>query len=125
MSATQGKVARILLVHDDDYFAGRAVAALEAAGLTVVRSSTVVDALDRLNEASPLALLITRMRFGLNGSNGIVLAKMARQRHRNIKIIFIALRDFEEDAAGFGKFLPAPVAIPDLVAAVNEALADR
>ena len=124
MNAPQDKAARILLVHDDDYFTSRAVAALQATGLTVTKSSTVADAVGQLAAIPPPELLITRMRFGLNGS-GIALAKMARQLHRDIKIIFIALREFEQDAAGLGDFLPAPVSIPDLVAAVNEALADR
>ena len=77
--------ACILLVHDDDYFAGRAVTALEGQGLAVVRSDSVADALDKLNDVSSPDLLITRLRFPPGGSNGLALARMARRKHPHTK----------------------------------------
>jgi DNA-binding NtrC family response regulator len=116
---------RILIVHNDDDFTTRAVAALEAEGNTVTTSSAVVDALDKLDAMPPPDVLITRMRFEPGRPNGLSLANMARHKHPQMKIIFTALRQFQRDVAGLGTFLAAPVSIPDLVAAVNDALADR
>jgi DNA-binding NtrC family response regulator len=112
---------QILIVHDDDYFTTRAVAALQAAG-NVATGSAVEDALDKLDPMPDV--LITRIRFGPGRSSGLALARMACQRHPGIKVIFTALRDFQDDVTGLGTFLAAPVSIPDLVAAVNGALAD-
>jgi len=114
--------AIILIVHDDDHFIARAVAALQSAGNTVTTSSAVLEAIDQLDATPPPDVLVTRIRFGPGRSNGLALARMARYKHPRIKIIFTALRDFEQEAAGLGTFLAAPVSIPDLVAAVNEAL---
>ena len=114
---------RILIVHDDDHFIARAAAALQAVGNTVTTSSAALEAIHQLDAMTPPDVLITRMRFGPGRSNGLALARMAHHRHPQIKIIFTALRDFQDDVAGLGKFLAAPVAIPDLVAAVNDALA--
>jgi CheY-like chemotaxis protein len=115
---------RILFVADDD-FTTRAVEALQSAGNTVTTTSAVIDALDKLDAMPPPVVLITRMRFGPGRSNGLALARMARHRCPRIKIIFAALREFEQAAAtaGLGIFLAAPVSIPDLVAAVNQVLA--
>jgi DNA-binding NtrC family response regulator len=119
------KGANILFVHDDDHFIARAVAALQSAGNTVTTSSAVLEAIDQLDATPPPDVLVTRIRFGPGRSNGLALARMARYKHPRIKIIFTALRDFEQEAAGLGTFLAAPVSIPDLVTAVHEALADR
>jgi DNA-binding NtrC family response regulator len=114
---------RILIVHNDDYFTARAVAALQAEGNTVTTSSAVVDALDKLDATPPTDVLITRVRFEPGHPTGLSLASMACHRHPRIKIIFTALREFQHAAAELGTFLPAPVSIPDLVAAVNQVLA--
>jgi DNA-binding NtrC family response regulator len=115
-------VGRILIVHNDDYFSARAVAALQAEGNTVTTSFEVIDALDKLEAMPPPDVLVTRMRFEPGRPNGLSLANMAHHRHPRIKVIFTALREHQIEAAGLGTFLAAPVAIPDLVAAVNNAL---
>ena len=113
---------RILIVHNDDYFASRVGAALRAAGHTVTISSAVVDALEKLDAMPPPDVLITRMRFEPGSPNGVSLANMAHHKHPRIKIVFTALREVQHEAAGLGTFLAEPVSIPALVAAVNDVL---
>jgi hypothetical protein len=53
------------------------------------------------------------------------LALMARNRRPGIRVVFTARAEMKPHADGIGEFLPAPVAIPDLVAVVRRLLPRR
>jgi CheY-like chemotaxis protein len=111
--------AHIAVVHDDPEFLDRIAAALSGAGDDIRTYSTALAALIALDQPRPIDVLITRMRFPPGESNGLSLALIARRQNPNIKILFIAAPEFEEDAADLGTFLPTPVAIPDIINAVD------
>ena len=81
-----------------------------------------MKAVDALDKAQTVELLITRVQFATGKPNGIALARMARFRRRNIQILFTALPEFEQEVKGLGEFMPMPVAVPDVVDAAERLL---
>ncbi len=63
-------------------------------------------------------LLITRFRFGTPQPVGPSLARLARTRHRDLKVLFVARPEFQDAAVGSGEFVPAPARIEDVMLAV-------
>ena len=114
--------ARVLLVHDDPEFVGRATPALEGAGYTVAAFLDPLQALDAVRAAGQAELMITRMEFEALTLNGVALARMAKMTCRNIRVIFTASPELREHAEGLGEFLPLPVDVADLLAAAGRAL---
>jgi len=107
--------ARLFIVHDDPAFSQEVRAALQAAGHTVADFDDPMVALDALESAHQIELLITRANFGPGKLNGIALARMARVKHPNIRVLFTAVREYEHHAWGLGEFLAAPVRVDDVV----------
>jgi hypothetical protein len=66
-------------------------------------------------------VLITRVRFPLGKPNGIALALMARHKP-GIKVLFTARPEFARHAEGVGEFMPVPIDLTELVAAVGRLL---
>jgi CheY-like chemotaxis protein len=114
--------AHIVIVHDDTDFLDMIEVALGGAGDQVRAYCSVIDALVGLDEPPPVDLLITRIHFPDAGKNGIALALMARQQNPKIKILFVAAPEFKDETANLGKFLTAPVSIPDLLDAIDQLL---
>lgn len=114
--------ARVVLVHDDPEFVEQAAAAIENAGFSVATFTDQAAAVTALERMRLIDLLITRLRYGPGKPHGINLAQMARKRRPGLKVLFIALPEFAEQAAELGEFMPLPVAVPDLVDAVHRLL---
>ena len=114
--------ARVVLVDDDPEFVERATSALKSAGYPVAAFLDSLQALDAVRAPGQAELLITRMEFEALTLNGVALARMAKMSRRNIHVIFTASPELREHAEGLGEFLPLPVDIADLVAAVDRAL---
>ena len=72
-------------------------------------------ALDALESAHQIELLITRANFGPGKLNGIALARMARIKQPDVRVVFTAIPEYESHAEGLGEFLPAPVHVDDVV----------
>jgi CheY-like chemotaxis protein len=115
--------AQIVIVHNDAEFRSSAEAGLLARGYALRSFSTALEALLGLDEPQQVDLLITRIRFPPGESNGVALARSARLKHRDIKILFVAAPEFREEAEEMGAFLAAPASIPDLLEAVQKLLA--
>jgi DNA-binding NtrC family response regulator len=117
--------ARIVLVHDDLAVLEEIAAALRAAGHEVATFSGSMEALDALEDAETVQLLITRVGFPRGTPNGLALARMARFKRPAIKVLFAARPEMEEHTAGLGEFLAAPINIPQLVECATRLLEDE
>jgi DNA-binding NtrC family response regulator len=115
--------ARVVIAHDDAEFVEDTVTALWDAGYEVVAFTDSMSALDALEAAQLVEVLITRVRFAEGQPNGISLARMARMKRPGIKVVFAALPETQVHTEGLGEFLPMPIAATDLVAKVREMLA--
>lgn len=112
---------RILFVEDDEAFSYSAAKALGQAGYDVVTAPSYFLALRELNGETPIDLLITDVVMP-NGINGFALARMARLRQRNLKILYVTGFDVPTDEA-IGTILRKPVAADQLVQQVRLSLA--
>ena len=115
--------ARIVVVHDDPLFR-ECVTALATAGYDVKSFARSMEAIDALEAAGRIELLITRVAFSEGTPNGISLARMARLKKPGIRVLFAALAENQEHTEGLGEFLALPVTGPEIVAAVKRILAE-
>ena len=114
--------SRIVVVHDDRYFRECAVTALQAAGYDAVALAGSMAALDALEAAEPIELLITRVAFPLGTPNGVALAHLARTKKPGLRILFIARDENRMHTEGIGEFLALPATGAEIVAAVERLL---
>jgi CheY-like chemotaxis protein len=113
--------ARVLVVDDDDAYRYATVKTLIEAGLDVVEAPDYRQALDILDDKQPLALLV--MDVVIPVVNGFALARMARMRHHNLKVIYVSAFDVPTTEA-IGAVLRKPVTGDALMVEVRKALAD-
>jgi CheY-like chemotaxis protein len=113
--------ARVLIVDDDEGFRYATVKILSEAGFDVVEAPDYRQALDILDDKKPLALLV--MDIVIPVVNGFALARMARMRHRDLKVIYVSAFDVPTGEA-IGPVLRKPVDTDTLMAEVRKALAD-
>jgi hypothetical protein len=79
-------------------------------------------ALDALDAAQRIEVLVTRVQFPPGKPNGIALAGMARVKRPGIRVLFTAHPEFAEYAEGLGTFMAQPVPMPDIVNTVERLL---
>jgi DNA-binding NtrC family response regulator len=115
--------AHIVVVHDDLTLADEVSAALRAAGHQVAAFPDPLRAGNALKAEQNVDVLITRLSFPRGLSNGVSLAMMAINRRPTIKVLFVAREESRSHALGIGEFLAMPVAVPDIVTAVERLLA--
>jgi|ERR1700733_366221 DNA-binding NtrC family response regulator len=92
--------ASVIIAHDDSEFVDTTVTALRLAGLDVLGFASSMSALEALEAAQRIEVLITRVRFPEGQHNGISLALIARMKRPAIKVLFVAAPDTE----GVGQF---------------------
>jgi CheY-like chemotaxis protein len=114
--------AHVVVVHDDQEFLADVVAALKLENHSVAAFVDPMAALDALDAALSVEVLITRVQFSTGKPNGLALARMARARRPRIRILFTALPEFAEHAEGLGTFMALPVKVSDMVDAVERML---
>ena len=114
--------ARVVVVHGTPEYLDQAVAALGRAGFESAAFSDPILALEALEDAQGLEVLVTRIEFAKGKLNGVALARMARIKRSRIKVLFTALPEFERHTEGLGMFMVAPVPISDIVTAVSRLL---
>ena len=107
--------AHIVIVHTDAAFLEAVCAALSATGKSVCGYSDAMQALDALEGATTIEVLVTRVDFGEGKLNGVALARMAQLRRPEVKVLFIARTENQEYTTGVGDLLT----VPDVVAAVD------
>jgi DNA-binding NtrC family response regulator len=111
--------ARVVVVHNDPEFAAQVAATLTRAGHDVAVFADPMVALDALDTAQHVEVLVTQIRFAPAKPNGIALARMALIRRPWIKVLFTARPEFAEHAAGLGEFIAMPACVTDVAAAVD------
>jgi CheY-like chemotaxis protein len=116
--------AKTLLVVEDDVLTRYAVCdALRYAGFTVLEASSLPDAAAVLS-AVPVDLVFLDLNIPGEGE-GLAVARAARERHPEVKIIFTSgrvparLRDSLD-----GSFVPKPYLISRVVRLIRQKLAD-
>jgi CheY-like chemotaxis protein len=114
--------AHVFVIHDEPEFADRLVGALSVAGHDVVAFVDPMVALDALDAAQRVELLITRIQFPPGKPNGIALARMTRFKRPDVRVVFTAPPELEHHAEGLGEFVSAPINIAEVVAIVERLL---
>jgi CheY-like chemotaxis protein len=110
---------RVLLVGDDTSFNYSVGKALNRAGIEVVAAGDYLQALKAIEEGQ-IDLLLTDIV--MPNLNGFALARMARLRRLDLKVLFMTAYDLPTDEA-FGKVLRKPIAEGKLVEEVVHTLA--
>ncbi len=111
---------RVLVVDDDDAFRYATVKLLGEAGFEAVEAPDYRQALDILDDKKPLDLLL--MDIVIPGVNGFALTRMARMRHRNLKVVYLSAFDVPTDEA-IGPVLRKPIDNDALLAEIRKVLA--
>ena len=114
--------ARIVVVHDDPELTGRIVSALEGAGHEVSAFAEPIAALELLEAALRVDLLVTRVRFAARKSHGVSLALVAKSKQPGLKVLFLTKREHTGHVKGVGEHLLTPFDMPDFMAAVERLL---
>jgi DNA-binding NtrC family response regulator len=114
--------ARVVVVHDDATFLNDTVSALQGAGYDVAGFPQSMAAIEALQAAQRVEILITRVRFPEGTPRGVSLALMARRKRPGIKVLFTVQRDMVPHAQEIGEVLIAPIAADEVVAKVREML---
>jgi CheY-like chemotaxis protein len=111
----------ILLVDDDEGFRYAAEKALRSAGFEIVAVPDYRGALETLESNQPLDLLLTDIVMP-DRVNGFALARMARMRRLDLKVLYLSAYDVPSHEA-IGKVLRKPITGDELAAEVRLALA--
>ena len=116
-----GAQSHILLVDDEEGFRYAATKALRSAGFDVVSVPDYRGALQTLEGKEPLDLLVTDIVMP-DRVNGFALARMARMRRLDLKVLYLTAYDVPSHEA-IGKILRKPITPDELTAEVRLALA--
>jgi DNA-binding NtrC family response regulator len=114
--------ARIVVVMDEPGFAEKAAEQLAAAGYDAIALADSMVALDALEDAVRIELLITSFGYRPGRPNGIALARIARLKRPKIKVIFVGEPQLVHYTAGLGAFLQSPVTVSQLVETIIEVM---
>jgi DNA-binding NtrC family response regulator len=115
--------ARVVVVHDDSDFNVAATVALTVAGYEVASFVDPVSAIEALEAAHPVEVLVTRIRFGPDKPNGLILARTARRVRPDIRVLFAALAELAPFTVGLGDFIATPIMPTDVVEGARRLLA--
>ena len=105
--------SHILLIDDDEAFAYASARGLRAAGYEVSLAPDHRLALQILESSRPIDLMITDIVMP-GRVNGFALARMARMRRLELKVLYMTAYDLAADEA-MGKVLRKPVTPDRLV----------
>jgi CheY-like chemotaxis protein len=114
------RASHILLVDDEESFRYAASKALADAGYTVAAAEDYREALALLDGGTPIDLLVSDIVMP-DRVHGFALARMARMRRRDLKVIYVTGHDIPTSEA-LGKVLRKPVTDAELVDEVRRAL---
>lgn len=111
---------RVLIVEDDPAFLYAATKALHGAGFEVISASDYQNALAVLTESNGVHLLLTDMVMP-KGINGVALARMAKLRRADLKVLYMTAYDVPVGQVD-DKILRKPISDTELIAEVRQAL---
>lgn len=112
---------RILLVDDEEGFRYATAKALREAGFDVSDVSDHRGALNEISSDRDIDILVTDVVMP-NNVNGFALARMARMKRPQIKVIYVTGYDVPMNEAE-GTVLRKPLAASEVVAEVQRAVA--
>src|SRR5262245_1346735 len=110
--------AQIVIALNDITLANRVATELSARGYDTIAFSDPMAALNELEDARRLQLLIASVDFGAGRPNGVTLARMAKLKRPRMMAIFLGLPEMLVHTEGLGKLLLPSVTAPDVVAQV-------
>jgi two-component SAPR family response regulator len=110
--------AQIVIVLDEQDSSDRTAAMLQAAGYEAASLPDSMAALDALEGAARVEVLVTCVDHGTGKPNGVALARMARYKRPGIRILFVGAAEFAEHTDDLGVFMPSPVTEEDVKDAV-------
>ena len=114
----------VLLVDDDGMFRQLSAERLRAAGYTVHQAPGHRDALDLLEDGRPVDLLCTDIVMP-EGMGGLALARMARARRPNLKILYVTGYNVPVREELNAQVLRKPLLPQDLVSEVERLITVR
>ena len=77
-----------------------------------------MTALEALEGAERIEVLVTCLDFAPGKPNGIALGRMARLKRPGIRVLFVGPADLANHVEGLGTFLTSPVSVPQVVEGV-------
>ena len=98
--------ARIVVVHDEPHFREFVVTALLEAGYDTKAFTGSMAAIEALEAAQRIELLITRVRFPEGTPHGVSLASMALTKKRGCASCSLRARRTENIPVGSANFCP-------------------
>lgn len=118
-------MARVLVVDDDANTIGVLSATLARGGHSVDRASSGRAALEILEKGALIDLLLADVK--MPGLDGFGLARMARQRRPDLRVVYISGSPMEvqliDKAPKFGPVLAKTISGSDLLSTIEKALA--
>lgn len=96
--------------------------ALQDAGERVTTFTDPYAVLDALEAAATIRVLVTCLDFGKGKPTGIALARMARYKRPDVRVIFAGSGEYQIHAAGLGDFKVEPVQPREIVDSVQAML---
>ena len=115
--------ARIVVVHDEPAFVEPLATGLTTVGYDVATFNDSLLAWNALEAANKVELLITRIRFPPGKPHGVALAKRACANRPGVRVLFVALPEFECYTEDLGVFPAMPIDPAQVVAAAARLLA--
>jgi DNA-binding NtrC family response regulator len=111
---------RILVVDDDDALSYALAKILAVEGYDVALAHDYRDALEILEDGGPVHLLLSDLR--LPGVNGFALARMARMRHHDLKVVYMTGYDDFPATEALGPVMRKPIDQDALLRTIHETL---
>ena len=114
--------ARIAIVLNEPEIAEEAASALRAQGQEALALVDPMTALEALEGAERIEVLVTCLDFAPGKPNGIALGRMARLKRPGIRVLFVGAADLKEHVEGVGSFMASAVTVPQVVEGVLQTL---
>ena len=112
--------ARVVLVHDDPEFVGACVAILREASYDTVAFTDPMAALNALDAAQMVELLITRLVYPPGKPNGLSLARMTKSKRPSVRVLLMTHSENSQHIGEeWGEWLLLPTTPTVLLEAVN------
>ena len=115
--------ARIVVVINDPGLTDATAAALDAAGFEATALHTSMAALQNLEKAQHVELLVASADFPTGHLNGIALTRMMKLRRPHMKAVLIGNADLAPFIDGLGTFIPAPASAVEIAETVRDLMA--
>lgn len=112
--------AQVVVVLRDALLAFKSAESLVRAGYNAIAMTDSMAALNVLEAAREIELLITSVEFSDHQPNGLALARMTRRRRPELKVIFANGADMKPHVEEDGTFIATPTSPEAVVAAANE-----